>query len=122
MNIRGLVIEKQIIKSLHSNKNKLTIDLLKSLDVFDSHKWKNFKKEEFINILDGLNIILEKFTFSDKQSFIIFYETDVTEMDVFTVIEHSHFPLFVDIKIKNGENHEELINNVKNQFYKKVLC
>lgn len=119
MNIRGLVIEKQLVKSLYDYKTRWTIDLLKSLDVFDSYDWKNFKKEEFINILDGLNILFEKFAFPEKQKFIFFYETDVTEMDVVAVIEYRNSPLFIDIEIKNGEKHEELIDNVKNQFLKR---
>ena len=89
--------------------------------IFDSYDWKNFKKEEFINILDGLNILFEKFAFPEKQKFIFFYETDVTEMDVVTVIEYRNSPVFIDIEIKNGEKHEELIDNVKNQFLKRKI-
>lgn len=119
MNIRGLVLEKELIESLYNSKTKLTIDLLKSLDVFDAYNWSRFKKEEFNHALDSLIMLFEKFSFNDKQKFILFYETDVTEMDVVTVIEIDKEPIFIDVEIKNDENEEEMNIKIKEQLLKR---
>ena len=57
------ILEKELIESLHGNKSKLTIDLLKSLDVFDSYNWGTFKKDEFNYILDSLVSLFQDFLF-----------------------------------------------------------
>lgn len=119
MNIRGLVLEKELIESLHGNKSKLTIDLLKSLDVFDSYNWGTFKKDEFNYILDSLVSLFQDYLFDKKQKFIIFYETDVTEMDVVTVLEINGEPVFMDIEIKNDDNEEEMTQKIREQFAKR---
>lgn len=119
MNIRGLVLEKELIESLHSNKSKLTIDLLKSLDIFDSYNWGTFKKDEFNYILDSLVNLFQNYIFDKKQKFIIFYETDVTEMDVVTVLEINSEIVFIDIEIKNDDNEEEIAEKIREQFIKR---
>lgn len=119
MNIRGLILEKELIEKLHFNKAKLTVDLLKSLDIFESYNWNSFKKEEFICLLDSLVKLFQKFSFNKKQKFIFFYETDVTEMDAVTVLEVNGESVFVDIEIKNNENEEKMKNKIKEQFLKR---
>ena len=116
MNIRGIVIDKIKAKLINEERDNLTKSALKSLDIFNSFDWSNFKKQEFISIVSALDNILNKTSLPNHQSFVIFYETDVTEMDVVTVLEKDKRPIFVNFEMKNGDEtilQSSLLNQIK---------
>lgn len=116
LNIRGICIDKTKIKLLNDKKNKLTKNMLQALDVFNSFNWKNFKKDEFFQILNSLDVFLKNSKLPENQLFVTFYETDVTEMDAVTVLEKENKPIFIDFEIKNGDENilkSSIISQIK---------
>ena len=118
MNISGILLSKKKIEMLNG-KQDLTKELLKNLDVFNRFDWSKFKKDVFFDIVSALDVFLKKYNIADNQEFVIFYQTDITEMDCATVMLFGDKQLFINFEIKNGNEEERLENSLKLQLEKR---
>ena len=119
MNIKGLKLNRKLIHLLNNSIDTINVSNLHGIDCFNTFSWKGFTKEEFKNLLK-LFVLLDKTNclsiFSDKQTFIFNYSTDVTEIDIATVAEKEGKPILVDIESKNGidkDLHKKVIEQLK---------
>lgn len=90
--------------------SNLKASTLYGLEEFKKFTWSNFVKQEFsalINCMDNLekNGVLSNI--NDSQLFIFNYYTDVTEMDIATILtDNSGKNVIVDIEYKSGSEAE----------------
>lgn len=117
MNISGILVTRKEIELLNEQKN-ITKELLKNLNVLNTFDWSKFKRDEFFEITGSLCSLFQKVNFPDSQEFVIFYTTDVTEMDAVTVFYSNEKSIFVDFEIKTGEK-ERLELILKEQLEKR---
>lgn len=96
-----------MIYLLNNSIGHIRVKELHGIDALNSVSWKGFSKKEFTNLL-SLFVYLDKLSlFSrlpDDHVFVFNFSTDVTEMDITTVVEKDEQPVFVDIESKNGTN------------------
>lgn len=111
MNLKGLKISKKMCKIiLEIGVNNLTFNMLKGLDEFKKYSWSGFQKKELDCLIKAFgvlenNSILENI--SDNQLFIFNYSTDVTEMDIATVLKNEkNENVIIDIEFKSSEEAE----------------
>lgn len=102
MNIKGLKLCRSLINKLL--EKKIDVSKLRGIESFNSFQWNGFNNEEFYNLLDAFNMFDKKLFLncSDEYLFVFNYSTDVTEMDIVTVMSMDGEPIFIDVEIKNG--------------------
>ena len=76
---------------------------MKNLNVLNTFDWTTFKRDEFFEIISSMCELFNKVQFTDNQEFVLFYTTDVTEMDAVTVLYFGDKPIFVDFEVKTGD-------------------
>lgn len=121
MNIKGLKLNRNLIHLINDSIDNINGNNLHGIDYFNAFSWKGFTKEEFKNLLklfvylDSSNVFS---IFSDDQTFIFNYSTDVTEMDIATVVEKDGKLILLDIESKNGTD-KDLQKKIKEQIRKR---
>lgn len=121
MNIKGLKLNRKLIHLINDSIDTINGNNLHGIDYFNAFSWKGFTKEEFKNLLklfvylDSSNVFS---IFSDDQTFIFNYSTDVTELDIATVAEKDGKPILIDIESKNGED-KDLQKKIEEQVKKR---
>lgn len=114
MNLKGIKITKKMYKKLDEiGISKLKVSTLHGLNEFKKFTWSNFSKQEFSNLIKCLMFLEKKEIFGNldnKQLFIFNYYTDVTEMDIATVLkDKNENNVIIDIEFKSGiEANEKL--------------
>lgn len=87
--------------------SNLKNNMLRGLDEFKKFTWSSFVKQEFDSLINCIKILDENNIFpniNDKQLFIINYYTDVTEMDIVTVLsDDENRNVIIDVEYKSGE-------------------
>lgn len=122
MNIKGLSINKTIGLKLLKSIDSITVNELKGINSLRSFSWEGFVKQEFKNLLILLFELIDRGMFDhvdNFHNFVFNYSTDVTEMDIVTVLHFGEEPLFIDIESKNGDD-EDLINKIDNQLSNRI--
>lgn len=121
MNIKGLKLNRKLIHLINNSIDSINGNNLHGIDYFNAFSWKGFTKEEFKSLLklfvylDSSNVFS---IFSDDQTFIFNYSTDVTELDIATVAEKDGKPILIDIESKNGED-KDLQKKIEEQVNKR---
>ena len=115
MNLKGIKITKKMYKKISEiGVSHLKNTMLKGLDEFKKFTWSNFVKQEFDNLIMCMEVLDENGIFdnlSDKQLFIVNYYTDVTEMDIATVLKDKDDKnIIVDIEFKTGNESREKLD------------
>lgn len=122
MNVKGLLLDRSLIKKIYNSLDTISLQNLRGIDVFNSFSWIGFSKDEFNNLL-SLFVHLDQDGFfanvSDYHNFIFNYSTDITEMDIAAVFKSNNDLYFLDIESKNGSDKEALIKKVKIQVEKR---
>lgn len=108
MNLKGIKISKKMYKKLNEiGVSNLKNNMLRGLDEFKKFTWSSFVKQEFDSFINCIKILDENGIFpniNDKQLFIINYYTDVTEMDIVTVLsDDENRNVIIDVEYKSGE-------------------
>ena len=108
MNLKGIKISKKMYKKLNEiGVSNLKNNMLRGLDEFKKFTWSSFVKQEFDSLINCIKILDENDIFpniNDKQLFIINYYTDVTEMDIVTVLsDDENRNVIIDVEYKSGE-------------------
>lgn len=121
MNIKGLKLKRKLIYLINDSIDTINANNLRGIDYFNTFSWKGFTKEEFKNLLklfvrlDSSNIFS---IFSDEQTFIFNYSTDITEIDIATVAKNDEKPVLIDIESKNGGD-KDLQKKIREQVRKR---
>ena len=122
MNVKGLKLNRKLIHLLNDSIETINSNNLHGIESFNAFSWKGFTKQEFKSLLN-LFVSLDNEDcfriFSDDQTFIFNYSTDVTELDIVTIAEKDSNPILIDIESKNGPEQEVLIKKVKEQLIKR---
>ena len=113
MNVRGLRLNKLLAKEIYNSLDSISLQNLHGINVFNSFSWIGFSREEFKNLLSLFSYLNDNHFFdcvSDEHTFVFNYSTDITEMDIVSVLENKKDVYFIDIESKNGpfEDEEEL--------------
>ena len=87
--------------------DSIALTNLYGIDTLNTFSWIGFSREEFKQLLilfDHLvnNKCFEKINHS--YPFIFNYSTDVTEMDIVSVLQKDGVPILLDIESKNGDD------------------
>lgn len=122
MNLKGIKITKKMYKKINEiGASNLKTSTLQGLDEFKKFTWSSFVKQEFLalikcmNSLDNNNIFIN---LKDSQLFIFNYYTDVTEMDIATVLKGKDDKnIIVDIEYKSGE---QVCEKLDEQIVKRI--
>lgn len=123
MNIKGLRLNKVLAKKIFNSIDSISIANLRGLEAFVAFSWKGFVKEEFKNNLSLFSFLLNNGFFTninDSHTFVFNYSTDITEMDIVTVLTDGEKQIFLDIESKNGDNFEELSSKINDQISKRI--
>ena len=105
MNVKGLKMNRPLINLLASKGE--SIQVFKGIESFNNYVWTGFDKREFFCLIDAYRYLENIGLFSnlnDENVFIFNYSTDVTEMDIVTVLSDENGPIFIDIEVKNSED------------------
>lgn len=108
MNLKGLKITKKMYKRISEiGVNNLKATMLQGIEEFKKFSWSNFVKQEFSDLIKSLTSLDKSGIFDnigDNQLFIFNYYTDVTEMDIATVLlDKDNKNIVIDIEFKSGE-------------------
>ncbi len=108
MNLKGIKVTKKMYKRIcNIGVSNLKSTTLQGLEEFKKFTWSSFTKAEFSSFIDCLSYLDTSGLFSginDSQLFIFNYYTDVTEMDIATVLKDKDSNnVIVDIEYKSGE-------------------
>ena len=111
MNLKGIKVTKKMYKRISEiGVSNLKASTLHGLEEFKKFTWSNFVKQEFSSLINCMDILEENGVFSnisDSQLFIFNYYTDVTEMDIATVLtDNSGNNVILDIEYKSGTEAE----------------
>lgn len=122
MNLKGIKVTKNMYKRISEiGVSNLKTSTLHGLEEFKKFTWSNFVKQEFaalINCMDSLDKNGVLSNINDSQLFIFNYYTDVTEMDVATVLaDNNDKNVIVDIEYKSGPEAEE---KLEEQIIKRI--
>ena len=107
MNLKGIKVTKKMYMRINEiGVANLKASTLHGLEEFKKFTWSNFIKQEFSALIDCINY-LEKnsvlININTSQLFIFNYYTDVTEMDIATVLTDSdNKNVIIDIEYKSG--------------------
>lgn len=115
MNLKGIKIDKKLYRKINEiGVENLKNSTLRGLDEFKCFTWSNFTKQEFSSLIKSLkffdnNNLLDNI--SDSQIFIFNYFTDVTEMDIATVLKDVEGNnVIIDIEYKSGLDVKEKLD------------
>ena len=116
MNLKGLKINKKMYKHINEiGVDKLKTTMLQGIEEFKKFSWSNFVKQEFADLINCMNTLETAGIFNninDNQLFIFNYYTDVTEMDIVTVLlDKEDTNIVIDIEFKSGEFAEEKLDS-----------
>lgn len=118
MNIKGLRLNRLLINRLL--ERQIDISKIRGIESFNSFQWSGFDNNEFYNLLNAFSkfddLIFKKC--SDENLFVFNYSTDVTEMDIVTVMTLSGEPVFIDVEVKNGDV-KEVSKKINDQIEKR---
>ena len=122
MNLKGIKITKKMYRKISEiGVSNLKASTLHGLEEFKKFTWSNFVKQEFSALINCMDILEEKGVFSnicDSQLFIFNYYTDVTEMDIATVLtDNDGNNVILDIEYKSGDDAEE---KLEEQIIKRI--
>ena len=120
MNIKGLKLNKILAQKLLSSYDDLPN--FYGIDTFKSFSWIGFSRDEFKNLLSLFCSLLDLGCFENTDNyhpFIFHYSTEITEMDIVTVL-NGEKPVFVDKKKKNCDNIEDLNNKMERQINNRI--
>ena len=114
-NLKGIKVTKKMYKRINEiGVSNIKTSTLQGLEEFKKFNWSNFVKQEFeslikcINDLENNNVLIN---INDSQLFIFNYYTDVTEMDIATVLSDKEGNnIIVDIEYKSGLGAEEKLD------------
>lgn len=123
MNIKGLKLNKLLARKVFESIDSISIASLRGLESFVSFSWKGFSKEEFKNNLSLFVFLIDSGFFSsfdNDHTFVFNYSTDITEMDIVTVLTNGEKEVFLDIESKNGEDYDAVAAKVKSQISKRT--
>lgn len=115
MNLKGIKVTKKMYKRIiEIGVSNLKSTSLQGLEEFKRFTWSSFTKQEFSSFIDSLDFLEKNEVFSninDSQLFIFNYYTDVTEMDVVTVLEDKeNSNVIIDIEYKSGLEAKEKLD------------
>lgn len=116
MNLRGIKVTKRMYKRINEiGVSNIKSSTLQGLEEFKKFNWSGFVKQEFESLINCIND-LEKnkvlSNISDSQLFIFNYYTDVTEMDIATVLsDREKNNIIVDIEYKSGPEAKEKLDS-----------
>lgn len=122
MNLKGIKVTKKMYKKISEiGVINLKASTLHGLDEFKRFTWSNFVKQEFSALIKCMDILDKNEMFNsinDSQLFIFNYYTDVTEMDIATVLtDKENNNVIVDIEYKSGAEAE---NKLDEQIIKRI--
>lgn len=123
MNIKGLKLNKLLARRVLESIDSISVASLRGLESFVSFSWKGFSKEEFKNNLSLFVFLLDNDFFSSFDNdypFVFNYSTDITEMDIVTVLTNGEKQIFLDIESKNGEDFDSVANKIRVQINKRT--
>lgn len=123
MNIKGLKLNKPLIKLIADKIDSISINSLKGIDNFISFTWSGFNKSEFKNIINAFRYLENSGIFDnidDEQLFVFNYSTDVTEMDITTVVELCKDTVIVDIEEKTDFEDTKIYEKMDLQINKRI--
>ena len=124
MNIKGLKLNKLLARKVFESIDSISVASLHGLESFVSFSWKGFSKEEFKNNLSLFLFLIDNGFFSsfdNDHTFVFNYSTDITEMDIVTVLTNGEKEVFLDIESKNGEDSDNSISSkVRTQISKRT--
>ena len=122
MNLKGIKCTKKMVKKMNEiGVLNLKNTMLHGLDEFKRFTWSSFVKQEFAGLVSGLSYLFANSIFNeldDSQLFIFNYYTDVTEMDIVTVLKNvDNQNVIIDIEYKTEE---EAKSKLDNQLLKRI--
>lgn len=114
MNLKGIKVTKKMYKKLEEiGVSNLKASMLQGLEEFKKFTWSNFVKQEFSSLINCMFFLDKNGLFNnitDAQLFIFNYYTDVTEMDIATVLSRDDSNIIIDIEYKSGNEAEEKLD------------
>lgn len=115
MNLKGIKVTKKMYKKISEiGVSNLKVSTLHGLDEFKKFTWSNFVKQEFSALINCMDFFEKNGLFcnvSDSQLFIFNYYTDVTEMDIATVLtDIDANNVILDIEYKSGEDAKDKLD------------
>ncbi len=115
MNLKGIKITKKMYKRISNiGVSNIKLSTLQGLDEFKKFTWSGFIKQEFAALIKCMDYFEEKELLNnidDSQLFVFNYYTDVTEMDIATVLtDKEKKNIIVDIEYKSGDKAEEKLD------------
>ncbi len=122
MNIKGLKINILLARRILKSKNTLSIEDYKGLDTIGRFSWSGFALDEFQALIQLLVQLYDAGSFgniNEEHLFVLNFSTDVTEMDIVTVVNYKKKPLFIDVELKKGENNDDLKQSLYEQIMKR---
>lgn len=122
MNLKGIKVTKKMYKRISEiGVSNLKASTLQGLEEFKKFTWSNFVKQEFSALINCVNNLEKNGVLSninDSQLFIFNYYTDVTEMDIATVLtDNNGNNVIVDIEYKSGADAE---GKLEEQIVKRI--
>ena len=115
MNLKGIKVTKKMYKRINEiGVSNIKASALQGLEEFKKFNWSNFVKQEFESLIMCINEletnkVLD--SINDSQLFIFNYYTDVTEMDIATVLtDKDNNNVIIDIEYKSGLEAEEKLD------------
>ncbi len=115
MNLKGIKVTKKMYKRINEiGVSNIKTSALQGLEEFKKFNWSNFVKQEFESLIMCINGLEKNHVLNninDSQLFIFNYYTDVTEMDIATVLtDKEGNNVIIDIEYKFGLEAEEKLD------------
>lgn len=115
MNLKGIKLTKKMYKRISDiGVSNIKTSTLQGLEEFKKFTWTNFVKQEFASFIKCLDELEKENIFnsiSETQLFIFNYFTDVTEMDIATVLsDKDNNTVIIDIEYKSGSEAKEKLD------------
>ena len=115
MNLKGIKLTKKMYKRISEiGVSSIKTSSLQGLEEFKKFNWSNFIKQEFESLIMCINELESNkvlSNISDSQLFIFNYYTDVTEMDIATVLtDKEENNVIIDIEYKSGLEAKEKLD------------
>lgn len=105
MNVCGLKLNLKLIKKFTNyNIYQLKKEDIRGISEFEEYNWDELDFEEFKTLIKAMNVLIASGSFSkfnDLQEFVFFYKTDVTELDIVTVLKYRKRSVLIDIEVKS---------------------
>ncbi len=123
MNIKGLKLNKLLAKKIYNSFDSISLSNFRGIESFNSFSWIGFSREEFRNLISLFLFLVDSRLFlnlTDFYPFVFNYSTDITEMDIVTVLANGENPIFIDIESKNSEEIEKTKTKIIAQIHNRV--